>query len=218
MTMNMRFSLLQQRQRYWLRVHKNGYQNNPAEARITAGGSGRRPVLWTTGGTPTESAMGWDALHDHDHGRQVQERGIRNHEYRHQRGLHPDDGGRRHLLRGCFSSSLLCRLRALRIGRKRLHPAWYRRKITVNTSNQPTTRNRRRWTYIHATGAKADKDSPTVSFTGQHRRGRQRPFLQAQDGLSYPQGAGVEHRRFLTTLPLEFDRLTGRPGSRGNVR
>ena len=49
--------------------------------------------------------------------------------------------------------------------RKRLHPAWYRRKITVNTSNQPTTTEQEKVDYIHATGAKADKDSPTVSFT-----------------------------------------------------
>ncbi len=79
----------------------------------------RRPNRRDGGGCP------W---HDHDHGRQVQERGIRNHEYRHQRGLHPDDGGWRHLLRGRFPRVYFCRLRALRIGRKRLHPAWYRRE------------------------------------------------------------------------------------------
>lgn len=38
-------------------------------------------------------------------------------------------------------------------------------KITVNTSNQPTTTEQEKVDYIHATGAKADKDSPTVSFT-----------------------------------------------------
>ncbi|MCS2812463.1 hypothetical protein NXX52_03235 [Bacteroides ovatus] len=37
-------------------TQENEVQNNPVEARITAGVSGRRPVLWTTGGTPTESA------------------------------------------------------------------------------------------------------------------------------------------------------------------
>ena len=34
-------------------------------------------------------------------------------------------------------------------------------KITVNTSNQPTTTEQEKVDYIHATGAKADKDSPT---------------------------------------------------------
>ena len=38
-------------------------------------------------------------------------------------------------------------------------------KIMVNTSNQPTTTEQEKVDYIHATGAKADKDSPTVSFT-----------------------------------------------------
>ncbi|MDB9231208.1 fimbrillin family protein [Odoribacter splanchnicus] len=38
-------------------------------------------------------------------------------------------------------------------------------KITVNTSNQPTTTEQEKVDYIHATGAMADKDSPTVSFT-----------------------------------------------------
>ena len=34
-----------------------------------------------------------------------------------------------------------------------------------NTSNQPTTTEQEKVDYIHATGAMADKDSPTVSFT-----------------------------------------------------
>ena len=34
-------------------------------------------------------------------------------------------------------------------------------KIMVNTSNQPTTTEQEKVDYIHATGAKADKDSPT---------------------------------------------------------
>lgn len=38
-------------------------------------------------------------------------------------------------------------------------------KIMVNTSNQPTDTEQEKMDYIHATGAKADKDAPIISFT-----------------------------------------------------
>ena len=92
MTMNMRFFIIAAAATLLAAcTQENEVQNNPVEARITAGVSGpktravdqrveRRPNRRDGGGCP------W---HDHDHGRQVQERGIRDHEYRHQRGLHP---------------------------------------------------------------------------------------------------------------------------------
>ena len=55
MTMNMRFFIIAAAATLLAAcTQENEVQNNPVEARITAGG--RRPVLWTTGGTPTESA------------------------------------------------------------------------------------------------------------------------------------------------------------------
>ena len=92
MTMNMRFFIIAAAATLLAAcTQENEVQNNPVEARITAGVKRaedpccgqrveRRPNRRDGGGCP------W---HDHDHGRQVQERGIRDHEYRHQRGLHP---------------------------------------------------------------------------------------------------------------------------------
>ena len=55
---------------------------------------------------------------------------------------------------------------------------------------------------------------PSASRTTPPRA--QRLLLQAQDGPSYPQGAGVEHRRFRRHCRAGIRRLqAGRPGSRG---
>jgi len=91
-------------------------------------------------------------------------------------------------------------------------------KITVNTSNQPTTTEQEKVDYIHATGAKADKDSPTVSFTDNTAAGGSdcsfkhkmaRLILKVQ----------VSNRRFRRHCRAGIRRLqAGRPGSRGNVR
>ena len=65
-------------------------------------------------------------------------------------------------------------------------------KITVNTSNQPTTTEQEKVDYIHATGAKADKDSPTVSFTDNTAKTtggavpRRRPRTSAWQPLTPP--------------------------------
>lgn len=105
-------------------------QNNPVEARITAGVSGPKTRAVDNGwnadriGVMVVDAPGTTTTM----GGKYKNVGVRDHEHRHQRGLHPDDGGWRHLLRGCFPRVYFCRLRALRIGRKRLHPAWYRRE------------------------------------------------------------------------------------------
>ncbi|MCS2301945.1 fimbrillin family protein [Bacteroides ovatus] len=92
-------------------------------------------------------------------------------------------------------------------------------KITVNTSNQPTTTEQEKVDYIHATGAKVDKDSPTVSFTDNTAAGGSdcsfkhkmvRLILKVQ--VSNTDG-------FDDTAVLEFaDYKLGDSGSRGNVR
>lgn len=90
---------------------------------------------------------------------------IRDHEYRHQRGLYPDDGGWRHLLRGRFPRVYFAAYAPYASGANASTLPGTDGKITVNTSNQPTTTEQEKVDYIHATGAKADKDSPTVAFT-----------------------------------------------------
>ena len=117
----------------------------------------RRPNRRDGGGCP------W---HDHDHGRQVQERGIRDHEYRHQRGLHPDDtAGGGIFFEDAFLEFTFAAYAPYASGANASTLPGTDGKITVNTSNQPTTTEQEKVDYIHATGAKADKDSPTVSFT-----------------------------------------------------
>ena len=106
-------------------TQENEVQNNPVEARITAGVSGPKTRAVDNGwnadrigvmvvdapGTTTTMGGKYKKV-----GYATTSTGTN------------ADGGWRHLLRGRFPRVYFCRLRALRIGRKRLHPAWYRRE------------------------------------------------------------------------------------------
>ena len=105
-------------------TQENEVQNNPVEARITAGVSGPKTRAvdnrWNADriGVMVVDAPGTTTTM----GGKYKNVGYATTSTGTNADFTPDDGGWRHLLRGRFPRVYFCRLRALRIGRKRLHP------------------------------------------------------------------------------------------------